>query len=391
MAKIKLILDKRRPNRDNLYPIRIYIYHRQQIYIPTGLYAALHEWNNDAALLFGTDPSTRAKNARLRDMLNKCEMALLNLSVNDELEKMTAKMLTLHIQQGMNLSPRSRALLIDYLEKAKNGKADRTKRLFTWAQQRVEAFDAKVCVADVEENWVTRFRDSMTEAGYAPNTVAQGLAWVSRALSLAIADGLITRNPCSGVRKPRAETRKKYLPLEKMRMLRDMTFEGVAYNPEDVTVWEYTRDIFLLQFYLLGINVVDLMKLSEIVDGRVHCRRRSVKTLYSIKVEPEAMEIIERWRGRTSLLHNRCNTAASTCSQLTKYLGKMMPKLSTSWARHTWASMAAELEIPMETISHALGHKIDSPVAMYVAYNQEKVDEANRLVIDYLNADIRGK
>ena len=133
------------------------------------------------------------------------------------------------------------------------------------------------------------------------------------------------------------------------------------------------------------------MELNEITNGRVDYRRHKTKTLYSVKVEPEAMEIIERWRGKTSLVHNRCNSAASACSQLTKYLGKMMPKLSTNWARHTWASMAAELEIPMETISHALGHKIDSPVAMYVAYNQEKVDEANRLVIDYLNADIRGK
>ena len=150
MAKVKLILDKRRANKDNLYPIRIYIYHRSQIYIPTGLSAALHEWNASAGLLAGGDPAVRAKNARLRDVLNKCEMMLLNLSVNGELEKMTTKMLMHHIQQGLNVATRGRALLVDYLEKAKHGKADRTKKLFTWAQQRVEAFDAKVCVADID-------------------------------------------------------------------------------------------------------------------------------------------------------------------------------------------------------------------------------------------------
>jgi integrase len=70
----------------------------------------------------------------------------------------------------------------------------------------------------------------------------------------------------------------------------------------------------------------------------------------------------------------------------------MIPGLTTNYARHTWATFAAELEIPMETISHALGHKIGSPItAIYIAYNQKKVDDANRKVIDYLNADLLEK
>ena len=390
MAKVKLILDKRRANRDNMYPIRLYVYHRSQIYISTGLCAALHEWNAEAGLFAGGDPTVRAKNARLRDVLNKCEMMLLNLSVNGELEKMTAKMLTHHIQQGLNVVTRGRALLVEYLEKAKNGKAERTKRLFTWTQQRVEAFDAKVCVADIDEAWVTRFRDAMLADGYAPNTVAQGLSWVSRALSLAIADGLITRNPCSGVRKPKAETRKKYLPLEKLRELRDMTFE--RFRGFKKGSLEFARDFFMLQFYLIGINVVDLVDLAEIADARVDYVRHKTDSLYSVKVQPEAMAIIEKWRGEKALIQHHYASAATLCSVLNNRLKHLVPGLSTNWARHTWASMAAELEIPIETISHALGHKIGSPVtAIYVAYNQKKVDDANRRVIDYLNADLKGK
>jgi integrase len=69
-----------------------------------------------------------------------------------------------------------------------------------------------------------------------------------------------------------------------------------------------------------------------------------------------------------------------------------MPNLTTNCARHTWATLAAEADIPMEAISHALGHKIGSPITnIYVAYNQKKVDAANRKVIDYINADIYKK
>ena len=319
---------------------------------------------------------------------------MLNLSVNGELEKMTAKMLAARIQQELNMSARGKILLTDYLERAKRGKAERTVRLFTWAQQRVADFDEYVTVTDVTEGWVTRFRDTMLRQKYSPNTVAQGMAWVSRALSLAVADGVIARNPCTGVRKPKAETRKKYLSLDKMRMLRDMTFEDIPIKlrKDRILMLEYARDMFMLQFYLLGINIVDLMDLKDVVDGRVEYVRHKTGTLYSVKVHPEAMEIIARWRGNGWLVENKHGTAANACSIITYHLKEIIPGLSTNWARHTWASMAAELEIPIETISHALGHKIGSPVtAIYVAYNQKKVDAANRRVIDYLNADLKGK
>ena len=382
MAKIRIILDKRRAS-GNSFPVRLYIYHREQLRIPTGITAREEEWDEAAGLLIARDVTARAKNARLRDMLNRCETLLLNLSMSGELPKMTAKMLRQQVDKELGLERRGGASLLDYLEKAKTGKAERTQRLFAWAQQRVTAFDEKVKVGDVTEAWVEKFRDHLLE-NYEPNTVAQAMAWVSRALSIAITDGVIARNPCVGVRKPKKETRKKSLSLEKMRELRDMTFEG-----RNAAGMEFARDIFFLQFYLLGINVIDLFEVKEVVDGRIDYVRHKTGTLYSVKVQPEALAIIEKWRGEDRLLVNRHKNMGNLCSCLTRWLKHIIPGLSTNYSRHTWATMAAELEIPIETISHALGHKIGSPItAIYVAYNQKKVDEANRRVIDYLNADL---
>lgn len=42
--------------------------------------------------------------------------------------------------------------------------------------------------------------------------------------------------------------------------------------------------------------------------------------------------------------------------------------------------------IPKDTISEALGHKHGSTVTgIYIKYSLDKVDKANRQVIDYLN------
>lgn len=61
------------------------------------------------------------------------------------------------------------------------------------------------------------------------------------------------------------------------------------------------------------------------------------------------------------------------------------PFLSTYYTRHTWATLAAYLEIPKETIAAALGHGKKDVTDIYISFDQNKIDEANRRVIDYLN------
>lgn len=115
------------------------------------------------------------------------------------------------------------------------------------------------------------------------------------------------------------------------------------------------------------------------------------------------MEIIERYKGKEHLLYvedlkdYRTYTYAM-CRGLKK-LGEvevkgrggkkerkpLFPDISTYWARHTWATIAASLDIPKETISAALGHEIGSRVtSIYIDFDQKKVDEANRKVMDYV-------
>ena len=384
MATIKLRIDKRRQKNDGTYPVIIYVSHRgKSERLPTGVSARETEWNSVDGLFFPTN-NHKGDNVKLRYMLSVAEACLFSIETSGELNVMTIAALKYKLMTELNMTSKSTAYLVGYLEKAKEGKAERTQALFTWAQTRVNEFDAQVKVSDINEVWISKFRDSLLKR-YSPNTVAQAMAWVSRALSLALTEGVITRNPALAVRRPRADTRKKSLPLDKIRELRDMVFEG----PQAKSM-EFARDIWFLQFYLLGINVADLWELKDIINGRIEYSRHKTGTFYSVKVQPEALAIIEKWRGSGSLIsHRGYKSAGGMCSCLTRWLKMIMPGLSTNYARHSWASVAAELDIPIETISHALGHKIGSPItAIYVAYSQKKVDDANRRVIDYINEDL---
>lgn len=161
-------------------------------------------------------------------------------------------------------------------------------------------------------------------------------------------------------------------------------------------------NVFKLIFLLIGINMVDLAGVTEVENGRIYYRRSKTGRLYSVKVEPEAQEIIDRYRSKTHLLSpfdrykdyshylSRCNRALKKIGNTT--IGKqgrrthhpLQPQISTYWARHTWATIASSLDIPKDTIAHALGHGNNTVTDIYIDFDERKVDDANRRVIDWV-------
>ena len=150
--------------------------------------------------------------------------------------------------------------------------------------------------------------------------------------------------------------------------------------------------MFKLSFFLIGINIADLCGLSGIdAEGRINYRRKKTKKLYSIKVEEEAMEIISRYRGAKYLLnildiYKNAHTFTVFFDKVLKRIG-VFTELTSYWARHTWATIASEIDIPEDVISRALGHSFStgaSVTQVYINFNRTKVDDANRKVIDYV-------
>ena len=166
------------------------------------------------------------------------------------------------------------------------------------------------------------------------------------------------------------------------------------------------RDMYLLTLYLVGINIVDLAGLTQdsVVDGRLLYRRSKTGRLYSIRIEPEAEEIIERYKGKRHLL--RCFDRYENYKDYAQHLnnglrkigergadGKMVPistEVTTYWARYSGATYAAQIDIPKDTISESLGHSYGNKItAVYIEYDKSKIDAANRRVIDWVIYGIR--
>ena len=161
-------------------------------------------------------------------------------------------------------------------------------------------------------------------------------------------------------------------------------------------------------FYLIGINAADLFlaRKKDVVNGRLEYQRAKTGKLYSILIQPEAQAIIDRYAGTGEYLLNvmddydnykdflhRMNLGLRQIGEM-KRSGRggkkerqpLFPDISSYWSRHTWATLAAQLDTPKDVISEALGHEYgSSTTSIYINFNREKVDQANRKVIDFLN------
>ena len=200
------------------------------------------------------------------------------------------------------------------------------------------------------------------------------------------------------------ETAKRSLSVEELRRL--------FYFPCEEHQKKYL-DMFRLSFYLMGVNMIDLVKLTEIVNGRLDFNRSKTGHLYSMKVEPEAMELFEKYKGVNYLLfvldhwtndeffRRKMNKELQKIGPMHKKPGRggkkiyepMFPELTAYWARHSWATIASSIDIPDRVIAEALGHEYGNRITnIYIRFDIRKVYVANRKVLDWvLYGKIDGK
>ena len=398
MAKSTLRLDTRRALKDGTYPIQIVVGHGTNIYLSTGVYARADEW--DAYTKRHIGKGAKRINDTLTTLLTTVGNRILELMETGQWRKLSRpqikEMLTRLDLEKPTIGVPS---LYDLIQNTLVGRAANTAYIAKTAILRINKFAGdctKIYCEQLTPVWIDDFYTSMSDLSI--NTRATYVKVIRRAVNYALDHDITTNNPFRHYRVKTEETRMRVLPIEKMRQLIELE-----------TKYRYTeyRDMFMLSFYLIGINMADISRLTSenMVNGRIEYRRSKTGKLYSIKIEPEAMAIIERYRGKEHLLSpfDRCSNAKAYEGTLDNALSRIGPpslekhanglcklqpiekKLSWYWARYSWATYAAELDIPKDTISEALGHSHGAKVTgIYIKYNRDKVDAANRKVIDYV-------
>lgn len=387
MVKISLILDKRYRFKDDTYLIKIKIFRNHEaMYIPTGIKVQEHEWNKDAKKIVQRRDKI-VLNLRLTDIYSSIFHKMQELQDKGKLKIITNKKLYNYLVD--NSDDKNKELFkTQYAAYLDNISTKRTKEIYQSTYKHISMFcDIEtLSLNEINIQWLDDFVKYLTKEGCkAVNTRSIHLRNIRAIINHAKKTGVINKYVFDNYKIEREETIKRSLTIDETRKLlhADLSERESMY-----------RDIFFLIIFLMGINLVDLSLLKEIKNGRISYRRAKTGTLYNIKVEQEALEIIEKYKGKHHLLYifDRYKNYNDFKRRFNENLKKICYKIgikeniSTYWARHTFATLMYEIGIPMDTIADCLGHKSyhNKITLVYVKKSTEKIDAANRKLIDYI-------
>ena len=192
------------------------------------------------------------------------------------------------------------------------------------------------------------------------------------------------------------KTVKRALPAQVIRQLKCLDLSA---NPS----LQFARDMFLFSFYTRGMSFIDMAYLrnKDLSHGFLtYCRRKTRQQL-TIKWERCMQEIIDRYHIPDSpyllpiirpshRIDERIQYiyASNKVNKSLKIIGCMLhlhQPLTLYVSRHSWASIARSMNVPLAVISEGMGHDSESTTRIYLAsLNTAVIDRANEKILSAL-------
>jgi hypothetical protein len=281
------------------------------------------------------------------------------------------------------------------------------KKTSEWYQDSIHSFsnfyNSKVInINDIRSRTLEEFKEYLFNRNVKPGTVSNYLrglrALYNRAKKHYNNEDFniirIPSNPFSKVDIPQYVRTRKNISMFDIMRIRDAEFDR-----ERICM---ARDVFMMSFYMMGINMYDFFCLPGETYGRIVYERSKVDTdtsnrrfALSIKVEPELRVLIDKYspNGFLSYFHDRYTNYNNFLKAVNKELKEISKELnlgvplSSNWARHSWASIARnKAGISKADVDFCLGHvNNDYKMAdIYIDIDYSVCDKANRAVLDLL-------
>lgn len=383
MATLKLYLDIRRPKANGLYNVTLAVGNNgNTAYIILPVKIEIGQWDKTRQRVIN-HPSKNLLTSRLNSFYSAYQSALLDFISHNDGTRYTAIQLRDKLNEIVRPSEVDASTFSEFFKKfGENHRARRTRELYSATWRKIERFaeDAReLKFEDITREWLDSFFLWLAKDSPSVNARNIHLRNIRSVFNAAIDEELTTLYPFRRYRIKPVETPKRSLSPEQLRYIFNADVPGGKRK---------YRDLFKLSFLLIGINIGDMLLLApdSMQNGHIEYNRQKTHRLYSIKLLPEAEELIKLYKGEHHLLSplDKCQDYRNFAAKLNNVLQSIMPGVTTYYARHSWATIAASLDIPKETIAAALGHGGNTVTDIYIKFDQRKVDAANRRVADFV-------
>lgn len=210
-------------------------------------------------------------------------------------------------------------------------------------------------------------------------------------------------HPWVTAKVPAANVRDTAITIEQMRKVRDLDISRAKYGIRT------SRDLFLLTFYLGGMNLKDILNVNW---REVRAKRDGVVTYQRTKtekhkklnyetvftVQPEAWEIINKYmqpNGKVAFGKKKTRSSIDSCLYWNmKFIAEscgIKDKFTLYSARKSFVQYGLDLDFQLHVLEYCAGQtmKSDRPIFSYGKVMKSHADEAIRKIIDHLFADVR--
>lgn len=227
-------------------------------------------------------------------------------------------------------------------------------------------------------------------SGLTPNSTSFYVRILRAVYNRAVEQGLVEDcKPFKHVYTGVDKTVKRALPFE---LLKEIKALDLRKHP----ALAFARDMFMLSFYLRGMSFIDMafLRKSDLRSGYITYRRRKTGQQLIIAWTEEMQDILNHYpinptkyllpiiTGDDINYRNVGYNINYNLKRVAAMVGITVP-LTMYVARHSWASAARELNIPISVISEGMGHDNEATTRIYLAsIDTRVVDHANQLILD---------
>lgn len=389
MATLKLCIVPAKILKSGKHKIRISLSHNSGTrYIPTNcIVDNLSQFRNGQVV---NHPEASAMNVKLRSLLNHYQNAIdciydIDVYSCSELKEIL-------IKKKDHTHAKLSTVMNEYLGELAEEKRTKSEKLYRLAGQSFIKSQGDLLLIMITPRNIKHYLMELEDKGLSPTTIKIYLTLLKVLINYAKKHNMVKYevDPFEFCRLPQANIRELDLTIEELKAIRDI--EPAKYNIGVV------RDIFMLSYYLGGINLVDMLEIDFRKEWIEYYRKKTknkkqgeAKTAFSI--QPEARTIIDKYIQRNGKLvfgkyktFGQCYSVVSRkMEELAKVAG-IRKRVVYYSARKSFVQHGFELGISLEILEYCIGQsmKTNRPIFNYFRVMRKHADDAMRKIFDKL-------
>jgi integrase len=256
--------------------------------------------------------------------------------------------------------------------------------------------EKEVFLENVDSTLMMGYEVYLKNVCVCPNTSSFYMRNLRAMYNRAVEQGLTEqRFPFKHVYTGVEKTVKRAVSIEVIRSLRSLDLSSYP-------VLDWARDMFLFSFYTRGMSFIDMafLKKRDLKNGLLDYRRQKTGQRLFVKWEKPMQDIVDKYDTTGSLFllpiikdngvaeRRQYINSVHLLNRKLKKVGNLIgwPIPLTSYvARHAWASIARSKNVPIGTISEAMGHDSENTTRIYLAsLDAAIIDHANSIILNSL-------